>query len=139
MPKLVSAVICERILTDESTNRVSYIDVLDGLTARLLPAGLPRVYVATVWRRSDDEVPEELRVRFRLLPPNSSKPAAEHITEGIDIKRRHRVNLNLQGAQIATTGEYTVAVDYGDGDKWRNASKLPFVISHTEAELPSTD
>lgn len=127
MARLAGAVLCQRVLVDKDTNQVSYIDVLEALAARSLPSELPRVYVATLW--AQDEEGEELRVRFRLLPPGSSRPITEFITEPITLRTRHRINLDLQGAPVTTEGEYTVAVDHFNGNRFRNSARLPLLIS----------
>lgn len=134
MPKLIWAVLCKRILVDKDTNSVSFIDLVDGLGARELPAGLPQLYVGTEWAREVEG--ERLKVRFRLLPPGGKNPIVSYETEEIKLKPRHRINLNLQGAQTKAPGEYTVTVDYWASSRYRTLARIPLLISLIE---PSED
>lgn len=132
MAKLVWAVLCERVIVDQDTNQVSYIDLTEALQARSLPSGLPRLFAATLWAREEEA--EELQVRFRLLPPGSTKAITEFETEAITLNKRQRINLNLQGAPVTVEGEHTVTVDYWDGQRYRTAARLPLFITEQSQE-----
>src|ERR1035438_672928 len=62
MAKLIWSVPCSRILLDQPSNRVSYIDVLDGVSLPSFPPLAPLTFIGMFFQR-ENETKLEVRVR----------------------------------------------------------------------------
>lgn len=132
MPRLMWALLCERIITDAETNKVSYIDATEELVATELPMPLPDLFVGTVWSRT--KLDEKVRMRVRLVSPTQEELVNFEIPALEMRHERHRINLNLRGVPMAAVGTYEVIVEQLARTKWHVASNIPLQISLNEID-----
>lgn len=128
MPRLMWALLCQRVITDRDTNSVSYIDGVESLAAVQLPSPLPPLMIATVWMRKRRS--ESLRMRVRVLSPKSEEIVSYEVPTKLDFddQKRQRVNINIGGLTIAAEGEYEVAIDQYVSKTWREEARVPLEI-----------
>lgn len=135
MPRLIWAVTCARIITDNQTNSVSYVDAVEQLRSGAFPAPFPPIYLGTLWRRST--IGEELRIRVRVTDPSGKDLISFQPKQTIEmVQPRHRLNVNLGGPKIAKPGEYTVIVEQPSGSAWKVVAELPIEIERAETAKP---
>lgn len=128
MARLLWAVICRRVIVDEYTNDVSYIDATWGMTAAQLPAPLPDLALGTQWLRQRES--ENLKPRVRMVTSEGTEVFVWEPPEEIAMEKRgHRINLRLAGIQIEKPGLYQIDIDQKKGDSWQTQMSLPFEVS----------
>ena len=131
MPRLVRSLLCKRIITDRESNDVTFIDCVEQLAPKQLPAPLPRLFLATLWKSDEDEqAAPELRVTF--IGPNRRKVFSQEFPP-IEIEPKHsshRVNIDLQGAPVKAYGEHSVRIEVRSGGamRWTKVADLPLEI-----------
>jgi len=132
MATLVWAIVCQRIITDQQTNTVSYIDAIEGLQLRKLPGTSPPFSLGTLWERGDDD--EELQIRFRVVRPGGEK-GGEFVSNPTRLTRpHHRMNAVIGGLKADKPGRYEIRIDQRRGERWRKVASLPIDVSQLAAE-----
>lgn len=127
MARLLWALTCQRVITDQETNNVSYIDAVEQITVPGLPAIFgAQLCVSSLWKRERDN--ERLVVRHRLVSPSGSQVSGFR-TEPIEMsKPRHRLNLVLAGFRIEEEGEFQFEIDVDVAGHWKRACALPISV-----------
>ena len=130
MARLVRSILCKRVITDRDTNDVSYIDCVEQLAPKKLPAPLPRLFLATLWK--PDDTGEAPRLRVVVKGPDG-KDVADTEFPPVSIHPEHsshRININLQGAPVRRYGEHVVRVEVRgeDAKRWRKLAEIPLHI-----------
>lgn len=137
MAELVYAVLCQRVIVDQATNFVSYIDILDGVNVPKLPFAAPPSMVGTIWRVEGEN---RLEMRVRVVGPNG-QALTEAIANPLDLKPTHlrgRMNVRVPGYDAADSGTYRVEIDLLRNGSWEQRRELPFQINLTES-VPTPD
>ena len=132
MAELVYAVLCQRVIIDQATNFVSYIDVLDGVSVPKLPYAVPPTMIGTIWQVSNEN---RLEMRVRVVGPDGHE-LADAIANPLDLKPSHqrgRMNVRVPGYEAASCGTYLVEIDLLTNGVWKQRSQLPLQISLTES------
>ena len=130
MPRLIRSLLCKRVITDRETNDVTYVDCVERLVPKELPAPLPKMYLATLWQPGDGGDQPKLRVSIQ---GPSAKKTFHHEFPPIAIKpehKSHRININLQGAPIKEYGEHQIRVEVrsGQANRWTRLADIPLEI-----------
>jgi hypothetical protein len=136
MAALKWAVICQRVLTDQQTNAVSYIDLIEDVHVPQLPYALPVIAVGTVWER---EGGESIAVRVRAMDPNDALLATiEGVLESAEA-RFHRANFRI-GLVAENVGRYQIVVEQEVDRRWREEARISFLVERMllEEELPAS-
>lgn len=128
MPDLVWALTCRSVITDVDTNSVSYLEALHGLTARKLPAKLPKVMLATLWRSSKGSN-DVLKMRLRVQDPEGEEAASEELPDVPFDRPFQRLNVNLAGMDVTVAGEYSILIERLSRKRWKESARLPFMIT----------
>ncbi len=133
MAKLLWALICSRVLIDQQTNNVSYIDAIEQFAVPSFPYVFPPIALAMLWWRDRGE--EQLNVRVRLFDPGkkmlmSYKPDPPLAM----VKPRHRVHLNLAGAPINGPGRHHLMIEQFVAKKWQEQTSVPIEVGQFEQE-----
>lgn len=128
MAKLIWAVLCQRILLDQDTQFLSYIDVVDGVALPSFPNVAPLILVGTLWQL--EEAPPPLEVRIRLYTPDGSllmesNPCAPEIKPE---HKRMRIGIGLAGFPLASPGRYEFGVEQHVNGQWIEATRVPFDV-----------
>lgn len=128
MARLLWALTCQRVITDQDSNNVSYIDAIEQITVPGIPAVFAaQLCVSSLWMRDRDR--ELLVVRHRLVAP-SGKEVSTFRSEPMEMsKPRYRVNLVLGGFHIGEEGEYRFEIDAEVAGKWKTVSVLPVAVA----------
>lgn len=132
MAKLRWAITCARVITDQSTNLVSYIDAVEELQMPALPAGAPPFTVGTTWERETNDVTIHVRVRI-LAPDGSSLGEIRADLEPQDGIRRHRANFTFM-LVLRAVGVHRVVVEQLSHEEWREEWSIP--LEARVIELP---
>jgi hypothetical protein len=126
MPALIWALVCSRVIIDQQTNSISYIDAVDQFGVSDFPAEFPHLFLATLWGRGGDS--EDLKVRIRMLAPDGKELIS---TEPPPIKMprpRHRLNMNLAGPVLSGPGRYEITIEEPAGAEWKCIAVLPVEV-----------
>ena len=119
-------VLCKRVIVDRQTNLVSYIDCINDLQARKLPAILPSLDLGTIWLIEPQKSKQEkfmLRVRL-FRPDGKSKTLFETPEKAFKDKKRERVNFHIRGISVEMVGVYRFTLEYKSGSKWISTKDL---------------
>ena len=127
MATLVWAVICQRILHDQNTNFLSYIDAMDGVALPTFPVVAPMLFVGTLWQLKDDP---KFGVRVCAYAPDGSLLLESNpfIPEIPLEQKRYRVNVGLTGLPLSGPGLYTFGVENLVNDQWVEVTRIPFDV-----------
>jgi hypothetical protein len=148
MPEHRWSILCERAIVDQSSNTVSIHTVVDDLQVGGLPpealaggAVLPhQLQLVTLWRRSDDAVPETLLTRLAFINPDEE--VLGHSQETVTDLRQYiqlRSFATLPGFLVrGRFGVYHLAVEWRreTEQNWLVADRVPVTL--TEGPAPST-
>ena len=134
MAKIIWGILSARVIIDQETNTVSYIDVIENIAAPQFPVTLQRATLSLVWK--SEKKGEELTFRIFLnWPGNTDDRVIEPDTQILNTPS-HRFNLVLNGIKIEKPGELSFAVKQLINDKWKPVFK--FVCPIIQAEEPTT-
>jgi hypothetical protein len=128
MAKLTWAVLCRRVIIDQGTNGVSYIDAIEGLSAPKFPSPAPVIIAGTLWRRSG---PEETTIEVRARAEDSSGKTLQDDEVRLMLEPEHkrgRINIGLGGYDISGPGTYFLVIEQKVGALWVEATRLPFEV-----------
>lgn len=131
MAELIYAALCQRVLIDQATNFVSYIDILDGVNVPKLPFAVPPSMVGTIWRVEGEN---RLEMRVRVADPDSQL-LAEAIANPLELKPTHlrgRMNVRVPGFEAAKPGTYRVGIELRRDGSWENRRELLFQVNLSE-------
>lgn len=133
MVKLIWALLCERLITDSETNSVTYVDAVESVTAKQLPANLRPLSLCTLWKGESQE--DELVVGLHIVSP-TGKEILSYQTPPSMFKdvTRNRVNFDLGGLPIEEVGEHTFVIERLAGDEWIEEAELPLEVDLREEE-----
>ncbi len=126
MAQFVRGIVCQRVITDQATNSVSYIDAIEELQFSSLPAVLPPFIVGTLWERGEEE--EELEIRLRFVRPDGKHSHEFTPPKTALIRQRHRVNLTVGGLPVAVEGRHTIVIHQRVGGRWRKVASYPLYV-----------
>jgi hypothetical protein len=132
----VWTVLCSRVIVDQKLNNVSLINILEQLNIKgePLPDGvLPcEIHVATLWARSDFQVPAVGHGRLLFLSP-SGESLLDPFEHEIDLreKGRNRNFFHLSRLPVHEPGRHEFCLDYRlDNDsEWHRVAVLPLQVN----------
>jgi len=132
MHKLLLAVPCCRVIIDQATNMVSFIDVLDGAVRPAFPSIAPVSFIGTIWQLG---ARRKIEVRVRVYAPDGSQVADGHAApmEVAPNVKRARIVIALGGFTLSRPGTYGFGVEVKRGDQWEEATRIPFDIELADA------
>lgn len=123
MAKLLWAVACQRVITDQQTNTVTHVDTIEQFGLPEIPHPCPPIWLATLWQREEQD--DSLAVRVRVLSPKGKKLLVfEPELPGNLPKKRYRLNILIGGMPLPEVGEYQIILDQKRGNNWRRARIL---------------
>ena len=138
MATLVYAVLCQRVIIDQATNFVSYIDILDGVNVPKLPFAAPPSTVGTIWRIENEN---RLEMRVRVVSPDGQELTGA-TANPLDLKPTHqrgRMNVRVPSYEAPTSGTYSIEIDLWTDEGWQMRCQLPFQINLTESATKSEE
>ncbi|MDZ4805563.1 MAG: hypothetical protein SGI90_11950 [Candidatus Eisenbacteria bacterium] len=134
MARLLWAVLCRRIIVDQPTGAISYIDALEGIGSAHYPAPAPPIIAGTLWlREGEDE--HRLEVKVSILSPEEVLIVADSaVVELEKSHRRARIHIGFGGFQIQGPGQHFVLIEVKDGKRWKEHSRIPFDVEMIPAQ-----
>ena len=127
MAKLVWALLCQRMILDQGTNLVSYIDALDAIAVTHFPAKSPLIVVSSLWQRGTET---KLEMRVRVFSPHGNV-LAEIEAVPLDFAPQHqrgRMAVGLAGFDIDGPGRYEFGIETRENGAWKEVHRVPFDI-----------
>ncbi len=139
MVRLLWALLCQRVLTDQNTNSVSYIEAVEAFGLPKFPAQFPPLVLGTVWQTASSveaSTPERLEVVLRS--PSKKSTVLFDVPQGdFGDEAFHRLNFNLGGAPLLEPGEYEILLRQFDGKRWRRAGGVFLQVDHVDQQSSS--
>jgi len=132
MAKLVQSILCARVIIDQVTNSVSYIDVIEHIVVPKFPAILHQAILSLHWNREKED--EELVFSIDIDWPGITIDKVIEPDKQILNKQSHRFNLTLNGIKIENTGNLSFVVKQLVGNKWKTTQKLSYPIMQAEEQ-----
>ena len=130
MPSLAWALTCRRVIIDQQSNFISYVDALDGFNVPTVPFPCPLIVLCTLWFRSK---PEDERIELRAV---IRAPSGAIVNTAVgdplvltSAFTRARVNVGFGGFPLPQTGVYHVGIEIRNGDEWRQVHEVPFEVA----------
>lgn len=132
MAKLMWSLLCERVITDQATNVMSYVDAVEAVGTEKLPARLQRVFLCTVWRRNDES--EELVVGLHVFAPSGQELVTfKSPAIAFGQERRTRLNFELTGIPLEELGDYKILLEQQvEQDGWTVEAELELEVALKE-------
>jgi len=128
MAKLLWALACQRVITDQESNSVSYIDAVEQLSVPKLPFQFPPFTVATLWKR--EKRGEKINMRLGVFGPDDKTIVDFEPEPGeSETALRHRMNLTLGGLPITAAGQHRIEVQQKVKGKWRTEGELQIDVT----------
>jgi hypothetical protein len=127
MAKLMYAFPCARVIIDQATNLISFIDVLDGVVVPVFPFVAPAMCIGAIWETEGDK---RIEMRARILAPDGGQ-VVEAAATSLDLKPEHkraRTVVVASGFVFPAPGKYQITVELKRSGKWVEASRIPIDI-----------
>lgn len=154
MANHVWTVLCRRALIDQSSNSISLMDVVEGITITQTTGLIPKpstgidlsgMDLVTLWIRSEIDKPEAAKVRVILQLPDGRKHIQPEQT--IDLKKspRNRHIVRTAGLPFTDEGRYYWTVQQkhitkSRQGKWKTVAKIPYdLVVIREPEIVQAD
>ena len=140
--KVIWALLCENVITNQQTNNVSLIEVVDQLTVPAPPPGnvakqdekfdtFLNMRLVVLWARSDRDVPERGQARVRIIAPDGKEAqSTEHQVDLSEVPRSRAIG-RIVGFPFPLTdeGEHLFRVEKRTSDSsWRKEFELPLWV-----------
>ncbi len=102
MPKLEYFVIAESVSVDQSTNRISFFNVLEEVHTPKFPVLIPQLVVVAAWNAEEGDLGSDFQSTIIFpLPDGKSKEFSQHFQM---TRPRHRTIANLVGLSFENPG-----------------------------------
>jgi len=131
------SVLCLRCITDQDTNSLSLIEVLEEitLTGPLLGEGQTAtspfpIYLVSLWMRDPEDQPVDGAARLQFLSPLGDVIRSfEHPVELLE-KPRLRTRANIANLPFSQSGTYSfrLQVREQETEEWRTVATLPLWV-----------
>ena len=135
MAKFLNCVVCEKVITDRTTNVVSYINCVEELHAAQLPAPLPPLVLGSLWARESD-TEENLEMRIRVSPPDGATKTFPVPIAVMD-KQRKRYNVTIGGVLAEAEGTCLFELQVKRTGRWRRVWAFPVELKLAQPESRS--
>lgn len=148
MAEHIWSVLCDRTIIDQTTNKISLIDVMDRITF-LDPDGKLReatekdravarvnFVLASLWRQSEYGTPEKIQVRLALRGPNGKRIDPPSTSSTLDLKKINlRATHQIPGMPLRGPGYYTFLVQHlpSEGKRWRTVARLALEVKFVDS------
>lgn len=121
-PRLLWMVICEHLIVDRATNKVSFINVSEHLKSPEFPVVIEGLVLASSWAANSQS--ETMALRLSVSDPNGNK-ILEFEPPQIEFTRKYeRVNIDLQGLHIEAPGIHIFAFDVKQDGVWVRVGEM---------------
>jgi len=131
MPKVRVALLCARVLIDQESNLLSYIDAVDGLTTEKFPFAFPPLFVCLNLKRESEEA-DKFPVFLRVLDPDGKivvESTKHPLTADFRGRRTLRLNIQLARFDAPQAGLYTFVVYTVVADQEQELARVECDIS----------
>jgi len=134
MADLVTALFCQRSLTDSDKNSVSAIEIIEGMEVNgpsfpdivTLPA---TGEVITIWMRSDINIPEKSFCRAFLSDPKGDHERKAELSIDLSKSNFCRSHFRLSSIELRGEGKYEFHIEKkSNDDQWELVTKVPFLV-----------
>ncbi len=128
---------CALSLTDSETGAVSYVQVMETMTAGALPSAMPDFHLCTVFEKASAGQ-AEAQLRIVLQRPSGEEavivPAKDLAFESL----RYRFSFRISGLGIGEPGLHWFRLDMRESAQhpWRTAGDWPLFIRVREGQEP---
>jgi hypothetical protein len=130
MLKHIYSVLCERIIIDQRTNLASYLNCVEGLSAKKLPAALQNLAFGSRWYKhgKSDEI---LKFKLSVISPTGDEKQLIESKEQVVQSDNHRTNIILDGLSFEQDGTYIFRLKKQEGEKWNVVHEIPLKVEIT--------
>lgn len=151
MARHIFSVLCRRSITDQGSNLLSIIDVLDSIVveprhaeATATENGLPPLALdgsfVSLYTRSKSGKAEHFDARVLLTGPDGQKLGETR--SRIDLSKFHnyRMTSKLEQMPFVGPGLYEFKVQLQEGARWRTVASIPLIVAvKAESQPPTGD
>ncbi|MCC6130669.1 MAG: hypothetical protein IT186_12145 [Acidobacteria bacterium] len=137
--RAIWTVLGRRCITDQDTNNLSMVDVVEQLRiVGAIPPERPLAFpialeIISLWERSEPEVGETGKARLRFLSPQGEQLVEAELKVDLTTLPRHRTKLTLAAVPLTTAGRYLVVIDTRHpSGSWEVRGEVPLYV-----EMPS--
>lgn len=127
MAELQWAVTCRDVVIAKSNNAVTYRDTVERMLADSYPLPVSSAFVvATLWRRSEKDTPESIRMRV-VAETDDGELLGETEPISIDLRGydRYRVNISNPDMEVPEPGMVKLLIQEETDDGWTTSKMLP--------------
>lgn len=102
MPKLEYFLVAESVSVDQSTNRISFFNVVEQVNAKKFPSNILQIIAVAAWNAEEGDNEEDFQVAVRVTSPGGEPKDFRH---SIAMRgKRSRVLLTFQGIVLNGAG-----------------------------------
>ena len=145
MARHVWSLLCNKILTEQGRDSLSFIGAIEGITIASEPPpegerfNIPvQMSLVTYSIRSNVDVPESGEARFTLVDPDGNEIPPNSIDIEFD-NVKTRVILEMDVLPFAGPGWYEFKVEFkgSDSDHYEHWASIPFVVTYAPPPNPA--
>ena len=136
MAYLVFCALCHKAATDQDSNQISLLDVIEQIQVevreKLVGGGVVPMSAqfATFWTRSHYDVSEKVHARLRVIAPSDAQLAFTAFEVDLEAKRNYRAVLKLQGLPVSESGRHWFLLEtLNDNDTWSERGRFPLDVT----------
>lgn len=159
MAEHVWSLLCDKVLIDPASDKVSLIDLIERLTLHVSEEGSIERQVAEAradgdkgilistalslvssWVRSDPTRPEEARFRYALLNPDGDRVHEEAYDVDLQGFASQRVFIRFRHVPVSALGRHWILIEQEVQQKkhthWQVVARLPLDLVESTESLP---
>jgi hypothetical protein len=126
-------VLCSKSITDQESNNISLLEVLEQLTivGPPIPSVVPvRFEVVTLWGRSDADQPSRGHARLLFLTPSDTVIGEHEYDIDLSVYQRYRTRTVMTGLPVQEAGRHHFRVQLRDEGEteWRDVANIPLQV-----------
>ncbi len=131
---------CSLTITDAETNSISYVELLETMTAGKLPSPFPDFHLCSIFEK-DAQGEAAAQVRIILQRPDGEEEAIVPPKDLAFSSFRYRFNFKISGMVIHKPGLHWLRLDIRDSPQhpWRHAGDWPLYIAAAQEAAAAQD
>jgi len=101
-------IVAESVSIDQTTNRISFFNVLEQIQALTFPVPLPQFTAVAHWNAQAAELENDYQITFLVTPPGD--PLVRFDQNFRMVRERHRTLATISGVRVERTGKMEIEV-----------------------------
>ena len=129
-PRLLWLIVCEQLIVDKKTNKVSFINVSEHLKSKILPFAVDGMVLATSW--AAQQLDDTVDLRMVVTAPDGEEVLTFAPPTIAFTHKYERVTIDLTGLTLKQEGPHSFAVEVSVDGVWQAQGSLEIFVTQVK-------